>query len=113
MSRLPINDGHVIVVPRAHYEDFYVIDTGVYTELFLVARQIASAIAEIYKPRKVGLLAAGFDVDHVHVHVLPMHDYHDITSRAILDGTLVQAAQSELEREASVIRSVLDENSTA
>ena len=34
---------------------------------------------------KVGLVAAGFDVPHTHIHIIPMHEYHDITSRAYLE----------------------------
>lgn len=70
----------------------------------LAARRIAGALDRVYRPRKVGMLAAGFDVDHVHIHVLPMFDYHDITSKAILDGTRSRPTEDELGHEAERVR---------
>ena len=72
-----------------------------------VVRRVARALDELFRPRKVGMLAAGFDVPHAHVHVITMHDYHDITSKAILDGTRGDLPQRELEGGAGRIREAL------
>jgi histidine triad (HIT) family protein len=42
------------------------------------------------------LAVAGFDVPHAHVHVIPLHDYHDLTSKRLLEGTLTKANKLEL-----------------
>ena len=83
LDRHPINAGHVLVVPRVHAPSFYDLAEEDFVPVMLAARRLALALDGIYRPRKVGMLAAGLDVAHVHIHVLPMHDYHDITSRVI------------------------------
>lgn len=54
------------------------------------------AVEAVYRPEKVGMLAAGLDAARAHAHVLPTHDYHDITSRAILEGTRANPSDGEL-----------------
>jgi histidine triad (HIT) family protein len=108
MDRHPINVGHVLVVPRRHAEAFYELDEAAFVGLMLVVRRMASVIEAVYRPRKVGMLAAGFDVPHAHLHVLPMHDYHDITSKAILEGRRANPADAELRRAAEQIKRGLD-----
>ena len=71
----------------------------------LVVRRVAAAINATFQPRKVGMLAAGFDVAHAHIHVLPMYDYHDITSRIILEGKRPNPSEKELRTTADQIRS--------
>lgn len=104
LDRHPINVGHVLVIPRRHVAAFYDLDEGPFVELMLVVKRMASVIEATYRPRKVGMLAAGFDVAHAHVHVLPMYDYHDITSRAILEGTRANPTEGELQEAAAEIR---------
>ena len=50
------------------------------------------------------MLAAGFDVAHAHIRVLPMYDYHDITSRVILEGKRANPSEEELQMAAEDIR---------
>ena len=104
LDKHPINAGHVLVVPRRHVESFYELDEEPFVGMMLAVRRMASVIAAVYRPRKVGMLAAGFDVAHAHLHVLPMHDYHDITSKAILEGTRATPTEGELEEAAGEIR---------
>jgi hypothetical protein len=66
--------------------------------------EVARRIAARLRPEQVGLVAAGWDVPHAHIHVIPMLDYHDITSKRLLDGQVVPAAPDELARQASVLR---------
>ncbi len=108
MSLVAINPGHVLVVPRVHEPDFHRLDPRIYQEVFSLAQKLAGAIDKAYRPKKVGLLVAGFDVPHTHVHVLPMHDYHDITSRQMLDGSATDCTPTELDKEATALRSALD-----
>jgi histidine triad (HIT) family protein len=104
LDKHPINVGHVLIIPRNHVAAFYDLDEESFIELMLVAKRMASVIEVLYQPKKVGMLVAGFDVAHAHVHVLPMHDYHDITSKAILEGTRASPTEGELEETAEEIR---------
>jgi histidine triad (HIT) family protein len=106
----PIRPGHVLVIPKAHMPDFYALDDALYGPLMLAARRVAVAVATTTQPLKVGLAIAGFDVPHTHVHVVPMHDYHDLTSKRLLDGQVTRAAPDELTAMAARLRTALGVN---
>ena len=55
-----------------------------------LAQQTAQAVQVSFSPLRVGLVVAGFDIPHAHVHVIPMHDYHDISSKRMLDGRMAR-----------------------
>ena len=38
------------------------------------------------------------DVQHTHVHIVPMHDYHDITSKSMLEGKRSNPSDEELKK---------------
>ena len=113
LDKHPINVGHVLVVPKRHVESFYELDEDSFTETMLAVRRMAQVLAATYQPRKVGMLAAGFDVAHAHLHVLPMHEYHDITSKAILEGRRADPPEEELRAAAEAIREGLRVQSDA
>jgi len=104
LDKHPINAGHVLVIPRSHVESFYELEEDEFIELMLVVQRIATVLNASFQHRKVGMLAAGFDVAHAHVHVLPMFDYHDITSKVILEGRRPNPSEEELRTAADQIR---------
>ena len=72
-----------------------------------MARRVAQALQIRFSPIRVGLVVAGFEVPHAHVHVIPMHDYHDISSKRVLEGEVSSATPEELARDAEEVRSAL------
>lgn len=109
MDQHPINTGHVLVIPKTHIESFYELAENDFVELMRVVRRVGAVINTTFQPRKVGMLAAGFDVAHAHIHVLPMYDYHDITSKIILEGKRPNPSEKELRTTAEQIRHGLSE----
>jgi histidine triad (HIT) family protein len=100
----PINPGHMLVVPNIHVPNFEDLDAATLVALMSVVQRLSKVSRNVYLPKKVGLAVAGFDVPHTHVHVVPMHDYHDITSKKLLDGLLYRSTPDELEVEGMRIR---------
>ena len=78
MSIRPLRPGHVLVVPRAAVDHWIDLEDELLAELMRVARTIACAQQVVYRPAKVGLLIAGLEVAHVHIHVSPIDDLHDM-----------------------------------
>lgn len=103
----PINPGHILVFPREHVADFHQLDDQSYRKLMDVSRDLADVLDYLYEPKRVGLLIAGFDIPHVHVHLVPMHQFHDITSKKIVDGQRGEPSVLELEEQATDIREVI------
>ena len=76
MDIQPVNAGHVLVVPREHYESLEDIPRGLATHLFDVAMQLAPVVKHVGDADGLNILvnsgaAAGQDVFHFHVHVIP------------------------------------------
>lgn len=68
----PLADGHALVVPRSEVDHWFDLDDAVATHLMTVARNVARAQRAVFSPPRVGLMIAGFEVPHTHVHVVPM-----------------------------------------
>jgi len=74
----PLKPGHTLVVPRREVDDWVDLDPATTTKLFAASQKIARAIAKAFPCRKVGVLVAGLEVPHVHVHLVPITDLHDL-----------------------------------
>src|SRR5215210_911941 len=79
MSINPIRMGHVLVVPRVEVEHWLDLDPDLMTHLMQVSRSIGNAIQRAYDPSKVGLMLAGLEVPHVHIHLLPINRLEDMS----------------------------------
>ena len=74
LSVNPLGPGHTLVVPRAEVDQWLDADAGLLAHLTGVARAIGAAVRTLWQPPRVGLLVAGFEVPHLHVHVFPAWD---------------------------------------
>ena len=67
----PITDGHMLVVPRAEVPRFTDADDDLLAHLSRVAKRIGIAQQQAFDAPRAALLVAGFEVPHLHLHVLP------------------------------------------
>ena len=107
LDKHPINPGHILVIPKKHEPDFYKLDPPIYQHLMGTVRKLGRIVALTLNPKKVGLIIAGFDVPHTHVHIVPMHQYHDITSKSLLEGIRANPSAEELARVAERLRGLI------
>lgn len=111
MDILPVNDGHVLVVPKEHSPDLAGIDDDVGSQMFTVARRLAQALRRSgIRCEGVNLYladgrAAGQEVPHVHLHVLPRFEGDGFGLRRT--KMLRRAGRADLEMTAGEIRSVM------
>jgi histidine triad (HIT) family protein len=113
MDRRPINPYHLLVIPVVHEPDFYDLDEATYGHLMGVARRLAVVVKALAAPKKVGLVIAGFDVAHTHVHIIPLHNYHDVTSKRLLEATVTRPSPAELAAQAAHITDALRQGDSA
>lgn len=76
MDIQPVNLGHVLVVPRAHYESLTDIPPSLAAHLFDVALQLAPVLRRVCHADDLNIVvnsgvAAGQNVFHYHVHLIP------------------------------------------
>jgi histidine triad (HIT) family protein len=81
----PVNPGHTLVVPREHFESLDDIPHEVATHLFDVAMRLTRTIRDVTHAEGMNMVvnsgaAAGQDVFHFHVHLIPRreHDGFDV-----------------------------------
>jgi histidine triad (HIT) family protein len=68
----PVRPGHLLLVPKKHYESVFVLPGTLYARTFLVARALASGMERHFRVPRVGLIVEGFGVPHAHVHLIPI-----------------------------------------
>lgn len=71
LSINPLQTGHTLVVPRAEVDHWIDLDDDTMAHLWHVSKVIGAAQQRVFRPVRVGVIVAGFEVPHVHVHVLP------------------------------------------
>ncbi len=74
----PVTPGHTLVVPRIEVDHWLDLDPDVWDHCGRVVRHVGAAIREAFDPPRVGQLVAGFEVPHVHVHVLGIASMADL-----------------------------------
>jgi len=78
LSINPLRAGHTLVVPRAEVDHWVDLDPATNAHLMSVAQEVARAQMDAFAPTRVGLMIAGLEVPHVHLHVVPMDGVHDL-----------------------------------
>ena len=78
LSINPLRPGHTLVVPIAEIDHWLDLDADLVGHLMQVAHEIGRAQQRIWAPEKVGLMIAGLEVPHVHLHVVPIWGVNDL-----------------------------------
>ena len=71
MSINPLATGHVLVVPIDEIDHWIDASADLTAHLFEVTRQIGVAQQASFRCDRVGVLIAGYEVPHMHIHVIP------------------------------------------
>ena len=79
LSINPITDGHALVVPRAEVDHWIDLGADDAAHLMRVGHHIGTALQAVFSPARVGLMIAGFEVPHTHVHVLGLETMGDMS----------------------------------
>jgi histidine triad (HIT) family protein len=74
----PIKEGHVLVVPKKEINHWSDLDADTLQSVMLLSQQIANAIKKTFSCERVGVVVAGFDVPHCHVHLIPSDKMADL-----------------------------------
>jgi diadenosine tetraphosphate (Ap4A) HIT family hydrolase len=103
MSINPLRDGHVLVVPRAEIDHWLDCPSDLRDDLMEVSQTIGRAIQKVHDPARVGLMIAGLEVPHLHIHVVPIDGIHDLD----FANAAVSVDRDHLEEQAEAIRNAL------
>ncbi|MFZ0716345.1 HIT family protein [Mycobacterium sp.] len=73
----PMTQGHTLVVPRAEIDQWQSIDPPVFGRIMSVAQLIGKAVIKAFEADRAGVIIAGLEVAHLHVHVFPAKSLSD------------------------------------
>lgn len=100
LSINPLATGHVLVVPIAEVDHWIDLPADDVAHLMAVSHAIAVAQQAAFDPERIGMIIAGYEVPHVHVHLVPT------TSMAQLSfaNAAASISREELEAAAEALR---------
>ena len=75
----PIRQGHVLVVPREEIDQWSDLPVDLAAHLMQVSHKIANGLKVAYPATRVGLMIAGLEVPHTHIHLVPMDSMEDLS----------------------------------
>ena len=75
----PIREGHVLVIPRKEVDQWSDLDADTAAHLMKVSHKIANALKTIFPCTRIGLMIAGLEVPHTHIHLVPMDSMEDLS----------------------------------
>lgn len=73
----PHNPGHCLVITNKQINYWEDLDDVTYVHIMRVAKGIAKAIKAVYGCPRVGISTVGFEVPHVHIHLIPLYKMKD------------------------------------
>lgn len=95
----PIRQGHTLVVPKREVDYFFDLTDEEIGQMQIFAKQVAVAIKKAFPCRKVAQAVIGLEVDHAHIHLVPIDK-----ERELFSGNHVTLSPEEFEASAEAIR---------
>jgi diadenosine tetraphosphate (Ap4A) HIT family hydrolase len=103
LSINPMSHGHTLVVPVEEVDHWVDADPDLADHLFAVTRHVAKAQAAAFRPERVGVIIAGYEVPHAHIHVVPTNQMSELS----FANAATSVDRESLEAAAGAIRSEL------
>jgi|SRR6185437_1313749 len=73
----PMTQGHTLVVPRAEIDQWQDVDGAALNRVMAVSQLIGKAVCQAFGTPRAGMIIAGLEVPHLHIHVFPTRDLSD------------------------------------
>lgn len=93
MDIYPESNGHVLLIPKKHMEDFESIEEKYLIHIFKVAKIIKNQIFEILKPTGIKFIinyGSTQLIKHFHLHLIPVYKDHKIENVDTIYHKLIQ-----------------------
>ena len=101
MSINPMARGHALVVPIEEHDHWIDMPDDLVAHVFALSHRIGKAQKAAFDCDKVGVIVAGYEVPHVHVHVIPtvhMGQLSFANAAASVDRDDLEAAAEAIRR---------------
>ena len=75
----PIVFGHTLVVPKTEVDYIFDMDDEYLAHLHVFAKRVAKVLEQEVKCLRIGVMVAGLEVPHAHIHLIPMQTIGDLS----------------------------------
>jgi histidine triad (HIT) family protein len=101
----PLNEGHTLVIPKEHYVTIFEVPEELVAHLYRIVKRVALAVRESTKADGISLIqqngkAAGQEIFHLHVHVIPRYE----GQKLLRFGEISEADREKLNQFAANLR---------
>lgn len=81
LSIFPIKTGHTLVIPKKHVDYAFDLEDQDLAKLIIASKKVSELLRKAFKPttNKVGVMIAGLQVPHAHIHLIPMDNEGELT----------------------------------
>lgn len=73
----PMTRGHTLIVPRAEVDNWQDVEPALFHTVMDVAQRVGRAVCAAFGAERAGMIIAGLEVPHLHVHVFPAYNLTD------------------------------------
>lgn len=74
----PIGKAHTLVIPRKEIDYIFDMNDDDLAAFQLFTKKVARAIKKAFPCKKVAQIVLGLEVDHAHIHLLPINSEADV-----------------------------------
>ena len=95
----PIRQGHTLVVPKREVDYFFDLSDDEIAAMQVFAKKVAKAIKQAFPCKKVAQAVIGLEVDHAHIHLVPIDQEGELFS-----GRHIKLSPEQMQATAEAIR---------
>jgi len=77
MTIQPLKPGHILVIPREEIDHWDDLSPDQISHLMQVSQTLTRALKKVFNPERVGMVIAGLEVPHTHIHLFPVNQLSD------------------------------------
>ncbi|WP_308389737.1 HIT family protein [Acidithiobacillus sp. AMEEHan] len=89
----PIRPGHTLVIPKIEHDYIFTLDDETLAGLLPFAKRIVPALERVTGCLRVGVMVAGLEVPHTHVHLIPMTAISDLNFALARESSATERAE--------------------
>jgi histidine triad (HIT) family protein len=78
LDRMPINPGHILLIPKKHQEEIFDLEDSSYIDIFKIAKKISKPLKLVTKAKRIGIAIEGLGVPHAHIHLVPIYNGNEL-----------------------------------
>ncbi len=74
----PINPGHTLVIFKLEIDYIFDLNDDLLAGLLIFSKKVAHKIKKVVDCQRIGIMVAGLEVPHAHVHLVPISSVGDL-----------------------------------